>query len=167
MTPDPFDPVTVFRVFEQERLAYVLIGTLAGVLHGTGETTREIEICLRIDPRNVERFAAVLQALNTVPTAEEPTLRLDPTDTTPHRFKTPHGTILTDPDPPGTRGWDDLRRRAERLLVDTKGTRIPVAATEDLLRIITTRDLEADRQITARYRLLNELERTLDLGMSL
>jgi hypothetical protein len=167
MTPDPFDPVTVFRVFEQERLSYVLIGTLAGVLHGTGEQTREIEICLRIDSRNVERFAAVLEALDTVPTSDEPTIRLDPADTTRHRFQTAHGAILTDPEPPGTRGWDDLRRRAERLLVDTKGTRIPVAATEDLLRIITTRNIEADHQIAARYRLLNDLERTLDRGISL
>lgn len=167
MTTSPFDPVTVFKTFEHERLAYVLIGTLAGVLHGTGEKTREIEICLRIDPRNVERFEAVLRSLNTTPTADEPNLRLDPEDTARHRFQTPHGTILTDPNPPGTRGWDDLRRRAERLLIDTRGTRIPVAATEDLLRIITTRDHEADRQITARYRALNELERTLDRGMSL
>jgi hypothetical protein len=164
--PSPFDPISVFRELEDRHVAYVLIGPLAGVLRGTGETTREVIICPSTDERSLGRLAEALRALGVQPTAEEPTVGLDATDRGRHRFDSTCGALVLEPYPDGTNGWEDIRRRAERLQVDN-ALRIPVAATEDLLRILTARDLDSDRAVAARYRRLNELERSLDRGLSL
>ncbi len=165
MTSEPFDPVAMFRELEQAHVSYVVIGTLAGVLRGTGEITSELVICPRMDDRNLEWLAGVLERLGAATTGSD-SLRLAATDEAPRRFATPHGGIAVEPYPPGSKGWEDLRRRAERMPVDN-ALRVNVAASEDLLRLLTSGGVERDRDTLARYQKVVALERSLDLGIGL
>jgi hypothetical protein len=160
MTTDPFDPVAILRELEDSHVSYVLVGTLAGVLHGTGETTAEVVVCPRMEENNLARLSKSLGRLGATDAGE-----IAPANTDRRVIATRHGPVVLDPSPAGSQGYDDLRRRGGRLVV-ANGVQVNVAAPEDLLRVLTTGQ-EPDRDTLMRYQQVIELERSLDLGMSL
>jgi hypothetical protein len=64
------------------------------------------------------------------------------------------------PEPAGTGGYDDLRRRADREPLG-RGLRPQVASTEDLARMLGALDHEPDDERLLRLRRLMNLERKL------
>lgn len=50
-----FDPLAILGALEPHRVAYVLAGDLAGVLHGTDLTADSVEITPSLKPENAER----------------------------------------------------------------------------------------------------------------
>lgn len=137
MTPPPFEPLEILAALEKHRVAYVVIGPLAAILHGTGGTTDEIEICPQTKPANLARLQRALDELGARTERGEP-MAIDGRDlagATPAALRTPVGGVVLVPEPSGTRGgWDDVRRRAVREPLGG-GVRAPVAAVEDLIRI--------------------------------
>jgi hypothetical protein len=75
-------------------------------------------------------------------------------------FRTDRGELKIVPAPTGTRGYDDLRRRASREYLGD-GVRVPVASIDDLSRMVgaTGRDRDLERLLGMRR--LAELERSL------
>ena len=61
--PAPFDPECIFRVLQKHRVDYVLVGGLAGVLHGSPAMTNDADIVPGRDRKNLERLAVALRDL--------------------------------------------------------------------------------------------------------
>lgn len=70
---------------------------------------------------------------------------------------TPHGDLDLTPEPPGSAGYQDLRRAAERQPLG-RGLRPAVASAPDLVRTVTDAH---DPAIVTRLRRLLELERSI------
>ncbi len=62
-----FDPRGLLQVLERHRVAYVVIGALARVLHGTDEVTGGVDICPQRRGENLERLDAALAELGAAP----------------------------------------------------------------------------------------------------
>lgn len=136
MSVAPFDPFRVFRTLRRHGVRFVLIGGLGGRLHGSPTVTNDTDICYERSPENLERLASALRALKA-------TLRGAPDDL-PFRldaatlaagdhftFSTNAGNLDCLGTPAGTRGFDELDRRATAYEVE--GLEIRVASIEDLM----------------------------------
>jgi hypothetical protein len=161
----PFDPLRLLAALEQRRVSYVVIGELAEVLQGSRGMADTIEIVPALRPDNIERLRRALRELGT-PDAALDTLSdtriVDGAETV--SVETPAGELVITPVPEGTRGWDDLRRGANREPLGG-GVRPSIAGIDDLVRmneVATTPD-RADRARTLRRMI--DLNR--DLGIDL
>jgi hypothetical protein len=61
--PAAFDPECLLRTLDQHRVEYVLIGGLAGALHGSPAMTNDADIVPEPDDANLERLAGALRSL--------------------------------------------------------------------------------------------------------
>ena len=75
-------------------------------------------------------------------------------------LETRAGELKLVPEPAGTRGYDDLRRRADREPLG-RGLRPQIASTDDLARMLGALDREQDEERLLRLRRLMNLERKL------
>lgn len=64
MSPQELDLRRLFAVLHAYRVAYVLIGGLAAVVHGSPFPTEDADITPNDDRKNLERLAAALRELN-------------------------------------------------------------------------------------------------------
>jgi hypothetical protein len=62
--PAPLDPECIFRALRDHAVDYVLIGGLAGVLHGSPAMTNDADIVPAKDRDNLERLANALRSLD-------------------------------------------------------------------------------------------------------
>lgn len=136
----------------------VVVGGLARVIHGTGEPIDDIEIVPSTRPENLRRLAAALEEIG----ADCPTFDAGE----PTSIVTPFGDVTVVLTPEGTRGWDDLRRAANREPLG-QGIRPSVASAGDLARMLAARNREEDASTLDRLRRLIELERELSRGRSI
>jgi transcriptional regulator with XRE-family HTH domain len=119
-SPGGLDVVSVLRVLAGTRLPTIVIGEVAGALHGwplvlSGEV---VEICAKADQDGMSALLARLKARGIADGV----------------YELPSGGRLIDTDaPPGTSGFSDLTRGAELVEVDSGAVR--VAGLRDLLRI--------------------------------
>jgi transcriptional regulator with XRE-family HTH domain len=141
-----WEPLTLIAALARRRVAYVLVGTLARILHGSDETTSLLEICPGMSDANQRRLTLALRDMAaTADTPDDATI-----------IDSDHGRLGVIPEPAGTRGGhDDLRRRANRDPLGA-GLRAPVADLGDLTRIEAAQPLP-DAAILARLRRLQEL----------
>ncbi len=137
--PEPLDPECLFAALADAGVDYVLIGGLAGVLHGSPAMTNDADIVPSRTPANLERLADALRALDArIRAVEEP--EGVPFDPHPQLLAglsllnttTRCGDLDLSFTPAGTEGYDDLVRRA--VAFDVRGLVIPVAALADVIR---------------------------------
>ncbi|MBA3476614.1 MAG: hypothetical protein H0T10_07680 [Actinobacteria bacterium] len=136
-------------------MSFVVIGGFARVIHGTGETTSDIDIVPSTRPENLRRLSNALEEIGAAVPAfdvEEPTM-----------IPTPLGDLKVVLTPAGTRGWDDLRRAANREPLG-RGVRPSVASPGDLARMLAAVDRDQDMPKLRRLRRLIELEHELSRG---
>ena len=134
-----FQPEAIFRELDRHGVRYVLIGGLAATLHGSPLRTGDADICPARDSLNLERLTRVLAALDArIRSADAPDGLPFACDA---RFlggidilnlTTRFGDLDLVLSPPGTEGYDDLRRAA--VTYDLGGLSVVVAALEDLIR---------------------------------
>ena len=74
------------------------------------------------------------------------------------------GAVWITPTPPGSRGYDDLRRAASREPLG-RGVRAPVASLPDLIRTVDASAQPEHEQFERRLRRAAELERTIEPGL--
>ncbi len=142
----------VLRALERAGIQYVLTGELAEILRGSPllPVTGTVTIVPRLGQR--ERLSAAIAGGGGKPIASSTTPAID----TPPRF-TPdaHGTeLVIEPAPPGTQGYDDLRRDAVTIQL-ADDLEVTVASLVDLVRIAEASEDRA--RVPA-------LRRTLDLA---
>ena len=155
MSPQPFDPYALFEALDRERFGYVVIGAFARVVHGSAETTRGLDIAPSMREENLRRLGRVLDDLEAKSDgkAVRPE-RIAANERT--RLQTCAGEMSVVPTPWGTRGYADLRIRADRENLG-RGIRVPIASVVDLARML---DASPRPEDVAR---LHRLQRMLDV----
>lgn len=163
-----FDPYAILKALERQTVAYILVGAFARVIVGAEELTRGVDLTPSTKEENLRRLDLALAEINArrpdggqpaVQTADyerEPMIELD----------TDHGEVKIVPFPAGTRGYDDLRRDAERQPIG-QGLRPSVASPRDLARMLSGLGREEDIPKLVMMRRLVELEHELYRGLSL
>jgi hypothetical protein len=152
-----FDPLAILGALERHRVAYVLVGDLAGVLRGTDLTADTVEITPSLKPENTERLDRALDDLGVKRNRRE-TLRTITAESTSLAILTSKGEMTVTTTPSGTGGYEDLRRAAQREPLG-QGIRVPVASAPDLIRSISN-DVQ-NVVLELRLRRLVDLERGL------
>jgi hypothetical protein len=162
MSPARFDPYAVLRELESRRVGYVIIGGLARVLRGSDELTQGVDLTPSALPQNLDRLQQALENLgarradgkeidlNDLEPAREPILRLT----------TDAGAVNIVLEPEGTRGYNDLRRRATHEPIG-EGLRPNVAGGGDLVRMLEALGRDHDRLVIETMQRVVELDRGL------
>jgi hypothetical protein len=150
-----FDPYAILAALEGGRVYCILIGGIARVLQGSDEVTRGVDLTPSPKPKGLERLAGALVRLDAAP-RNEATLAdaaADPEGVPVLAYDTPAGEVKVVVRPAGTRGYEDLRWKAQHLHVG-EGLRPHVAAPGDLVRMLEalerpdqTRTLEVMRRV--------------------
>jgi hypothetical protein len=154
-----FDTYPILHELEAARAQYVVIGALARVMQGADEVTRGLDIT---PLENVDNMRLVTSALARVGAEMQP---MDPPERNPariSRFEGPSGRVTIVRVPAGTRGYEDLRRRAERLHVGD-GLRPQVASAGDLVRMMEALGRPEQSRALKMMRRVVELDRGLGL----
>ncbi|MCP9487558.1 MAG: hypothetical protein MSC30_17060 [Gaiellaceae bacterium MAG52_C11] len=157
--PPAFDPFGALQALDRHRVTYITIGGFARVIQGTEEVTRGLDIVPSTRPENLRRLDAALREIGAEradgkglaledAVAGQPTIDLI----------TDHGEVKIVPTPAGTRGYDDLRRAANREPLG-RGVRPSVASIGDLARMISALGNEQQLGELRQLRRLVELER--------
>lgn len=164
MSQARFDPYAILAELERARVFFVVVGALARVIQGSDELTRGLDFTPSLSPENLRRVGQALEnlharrvdghplALDTLDPEREPVLVLD----------SDAGEIKIIPEPTGTRGYDDLRHRANREPLG-RGVRPSVASPGDLLRMLEAHDRQPDPLVLETMRRVLELERSLTI----
>jgi hypothetical protein len=162
MSPASFDPYAVLRELESRRVGYVIIGGLARVLRGSDELTRGVDLTPSPLPQNLDRLQ---QALENLGARRADGKDIDLSDLNPARepilrLTTNAGDVNIVLEPEGTRGYNDLRRRATHEPIG-EGLRPSVAGAGDLVRMLEALGRDRDRLVIETMQRVVELDRGL------
>lgn len=159
----PFDPVEMLRILDQHQVAYIVVGGFAAVIQGAPDLTDNLDIVPQVRPDNLERLAAAVEEMGgRAPVGGELDLgheALRANQVT--HVASPYGELRVVPEPAGTRGYDDLRRKATREPI-ARRLRPQVASLPDLVRSMHERGRPEDEGRLARLRRVVELSRAGD-----
>lgn len=155
-----FDPYEVLGVLQAHNVSFVVIGAFARVAHGTRELTGGIDITPSMRDENLTRLEHALEDLDAEPVERGGDIRCSEVA----ELETRAGKLKLVPEPTGTRGYDDLRRRAQREPLG-RGLRPQIASADDLARMLGALSRSEDVGRLRRLRRLMRLE--LQLGRDL
>jgi transcriptional regulator with XRE-family HTH domain len=159
----PLDPYALLRELEYARVSYVVIGALARIIHGSDEVTSDLDITPSLRADNLRRLEEALEALHAHRVDMRPLgiAELDAEQEPWVPFVCEGGEIHVVARPRGTRGYDDLRRRANREALGD-GLRPSVADPADLVRMLEAHEVPIrDPHVLPTMRRLLEVERDL------
>jgi hypothetical protein len=162
-----FDPYALLEALERQRVTYIIVGGLGRVIHGSDELTDGLDIVPSTREENLRRLGLALEELNARRTdGQVPVLDRDLAREPLLELQTDAGELKIVPEPAGTRGYDDLRRRA-RLEPLGRGLRPSVASLDDHARMLAALGREDDLQPLRTMQRLIELEHELGRGIEL
>jgi hypothetical protein len=142
--PEPLDAQRILEELTRHEVDYVLVGGLAAQTHGSTRMTNDVDLIPAPDPRNLNRLAGALQALDArvLNPGQEIDAKMLPRATI-WQLATPHGDIDVLHDAPGAAPYPELRERA--LVISLDEARVPVAGRDDLIRMKLARGRQIDR----------------------
>jgi hypothetical protein len=158
--PTKLDPYGLLQALDRHRVAHVVIGGFARIVQGTEEMTYGLDITPSVREQNLERLEQALEEVGAT-RVDGRELSLDPKTLASepvHEFKTRYGELKLVPEPAGTRGYEDLRRAANREPLG-RGVRPSVASIGDLARMVSALGDEDRIPQLMQLRRLVELER--------
>jgi hypothetical protein len=158
VTKAAFDPYALLEALERNRVSYVIVGGFARVVHGTGELTRGLDIAPSLREENLRRLGHAVEELQPARRSQVTPEALGAGERA--RVNTAAGTLMVIPQPWGTRGYDDIRIRANRENLG-RGLRPQIASTVDLVRMLEASNRTQDGQRLHRLQRMLELERQL------
>jgi hypothetical protein len=150
-----FDPERILRILGKHDVDHIVVGGIAGVLHGSPMPTDDLDIVPALKKTNVDALATALNELGArlMMSGEPNGIKVDWRGKSLHRMivdvrslnlMTDYGQLDVIHRPAGTSGYQDLDGKAEDLEIDD--VRIRVAALEDIIRskqaVARDRDLE-------------------------
>ena len=164
MSQPRFDPYAILQELDRVNTGFVLIGGLARVIQGSDELTRGLDISPSLNKESLRRLGRALESLNARRVDGQP---LDVTDLDPQRepvieLTSDFGEIKIVPEPAGTRGYEDLRFRANRERLG-HGVSPSVASPGDLVRMLEALEQQPDPLVLETMRRVLELERSLTI----
>ncbi len=136
-----FDPYALLQALERYRVSFVVIGGFARIVQGTEEMTYGLDITPSTRDENLRRLDRALHDVGAK--------RVDGRE------------LKLVPEPAGTRGYDDLRRAANREPLG-RGVRPSVASIGDLARMVSSLEDQNRLPQLMQLRRLVELERARD-----
>lgn len=154
------DPYGLLHELERQRVAFVVVGGFARIVQGTEEMTYGLDITPSLREQNLDRLERALRELEAT-RADGRELSLAPKTLASepvHALDTRYGELKLVPEPAGTRGYDDLRRAANREPLG-HGVRPSVASIGDLARMVSALGDEERLPQLMQLRRLVELER--------
>jgi hypothetical protein len=159
-----FDPYAILRELQGVRTGFVVIGGLARVIHGSDETTQGLDLSPSLNKESLHRLGLALENLHSRRIDGQP---LDLSDVDAKReavieLESDAGQIKIVPEPAGTRGYEDLRIRANREPLG-HGVRPAVASPGDLVRMMEALDRQPDPFVLETMRRVLEMDRRLTL----
>ena len=157
-----FDPYAILQELDRVKTGFVLIGGLARVVQGSDELTYGLDIAPSLNKESLRRLGLALESLNARRVDGQP---LDVNDLDPQRepvieLTGDAGEIKIVPQPAGTRGYEDLRIRANYENLG-HGVRPAVADPGDLVRMLESLGREHDRIVIETMHRAIELDRGL------
>jgi len=155
-----FGPYELLGALQAQGVSFVVIGAFARVVRGTRELTDGIDITPSMREDNLDRLEAALDDLD-ARRADGKALDLRNLRGPVVELETRAGELKLVPEPAGTRGYDDLRRRADREPLG-RGLRPQIASTDDLARMLGALDRDQDIERLLRLRRLMNLEHQLN-----
>lgn len=153
------DPYELLGALQGRNVNFVVIGAFARVVRGTRELTDGVDITPSMREENLVRLEQALEDLDARRGDGAP-LDLRNLEELVVELETRAGELKLVPEPAGTRGYDDLRRRADREPLG-RGLRPQIASTDDLARMLGALDREQDVERLLRLRRLMNLEHSL------
>lgn len=161
-----FDPYELLGALQARSVSFVVIGAFARVVRGTRELTDGLDITPSMREENLSRLDEALDDLDARRPDGEP-VDIRNLSGPVIQLETRAGELKLVPEPAGTRGYDDLRRRADREPLG-HGLRPQVASADDLARLLGALGRVKDIEQLLRLRRLMNLERNLsrELGRS-
>jgi hypothetical protein len=167
MVRDEFDPYALLEALERQRVTYIVVGGLGRVIHGSDEVTDGLDVVPSTREENLRRLGLALGELNARrPDGTAPKLERDIAREPVLALQTDAGELKIVPEPAGTRGYDDLRRRAMAQPLG-RGLRPSVASLDDHARMLAALGREHDRQPLLTLQRLIELDRGISRGIEL
>jgi len=155
-----FDPYELFDALQRERIYHVVVGAFARVVHGSAERTSGVDIVPSLREENLRRLGNVLEDLDAV-SADGAPVRIETlTVDEPLHLQTRAGEVRVIATPWGTRGYDDIRIRANRENLG-QAVRPPIASVVDLTRMLEASHRPEDAERLHRLRRMMELEHEL------
>jgi hypothetical protein len=151
-----FDPYELLGALQARNVSFVVIGAFARVVRGTRELTEGLDITPSMREENVVRLEQALEDLD-ARRADGEALDLRRLEEPVVKLETRAGELKLVPEPSGTRGYDDIRRRAERDPLG-RGLRPQIASADDLARMLGALDRDQDIERLLRLRRLMNLE---------
>ena len=162
-----FDPYGLLEALERQRVTYIVVGGLGRVIHGSDEVTDGLDIVPSTRDENLRRLGLALEELNARRSdGKTPALERDLAREPVLELQTDAGELKIVPEPAGTRGYDDLRRRAMAQPLG-RGLRPSVASLDDHARMLAALAREHDRQPLRTLQRLIELDRGITRGIEL
>lgn len=155
-----FDPIAILRALEEQRVPFVVIGGLAEVANGSPLGFDEVEITFPVRDDALGRLRAAVEQLSGDTAALDRMADLGEGQSV--EIETGLGDLKLAPVPAGTTGWDDVRRKAERLHL-ARGLRVSVAGVRDLIRMQNAGD--ADRVRVATLQRIEALDRGVGIEL--
>jgi hypothetical protein len=158
--PTKFDPYALLQALDRHGVTYIVIGGFGRIVQGTEEMTYGLDVVPSTRSENLRRLDTAVQALDArrsdgrTLTITESTIGAEPV----LELETAHGELKIVPEPVGTRGYDDLRRAANREPLG-RGVRPRVASIGDLARMVSALGDEERIPQLMQLRRLVELER--------
>lgn len=160
-----FGPYALLKALERQRVTYIVVGALGRVIHGSNEVTDGIDIVPSTREENLRRLGLALDDLNARrPDGKAPVLERDLASAAVLELQTDAGELKIVPEPAGTRGYDDLRRRAVREPLG-HGLRPSIASVDDHARMLAALGREQDREPLLTIQRVIELEHELHRGL--
>ena len=161
-SPSNFDPVPILCALADAEVDFVVIGGIAGGVHGSAYPTYDLDVAYGRERSNLERLAGVLQALGA-------TLRGAPADVpflldadTLERggnftFQTSHGPFDVLSYPEGAASYERLR--ADSKTISVAGRTIAVASLDHLIAMKEASGRPKDKVMSLEYRVLSDEQR--------
>jgi len=143
-----FDPIAAIHVLRDHDVRFVLIGGVAGAVHGSPSVTQDLDICPQGSLENLERLAAALVEIHArlrgVDTDVPFVLDARTLVAGDHfTFSTDVGDLDCLITPAGTEGYADLSRDAVSVEIDE--VQVLVASLDGLIRMKRTAGRAKDR----------------------
>jgi hypothetical protein len=134
----PLDLLELFRVLAEHGVDYLVIGGVAAQVHGHRRTTKDLDVTPAPDPKNFERLAAALVALDAHPaelgaSAPTPTAEQLHVASIVPPLATQHGELHILNDVPGAADYAVMCTRA--LESNLGGIAVRIVGVDDLVRM--------------------------------
>jgi hypothetical protein len=157
--PEPFDPLPLLDALGAGDVDFVVIGGVAGGVHGSAYPTYDLDIAYARDRANLERLANVLRELRATLRGAPPGIPfLLDADTLEagarFTFKTEYGSLDILDRPDGAPPYAELKAAAKRGTI--RGRPVRAASLDHLIAMKEASGRTKDKLMAMEYRVLSD-----------